>query len=255
MSGMGMLALGVGDAFSARHYSTALALEAEGRWLLVDCPHPIRKMLREAGRDAGRQVELNEVAGIVLTHLHADHCSGLETVGFYCRFVLGTRVRLLAHPRVAARLWDAHLAAGMEVSDQGPTRGVVHRRLADFFELITLDDGAAVECGPFRIRCRPTIHSVPTTALIVEADGASVGYSADTAFDPDLVEWLSETDLVLHETGEGHMHTPYERLAELPPDARAKMRLVHYPDGFDASAIEPLRQGSYQRIEGGLRRP
>ena len=41
------------------------------------------------------------------------------------------------------------------------------------------------------------------------------------------------------------MHTPYELLAALPAELRAKMRLIHYPDDFDlnASAIEPLRQG------------
>ena len=31
----------------------SLALEAEGSWLLVDCPHPLRKMLREASARAG----------------------------------------------------------------------------------------------------------------------------------------------------------------------------------------------------------
>ena len=41
-----LLTLGVGDVFSARHYSTSFAVESNGHWLLVDCPHPMRKMLR-----------------------------------------------------------------------------------------------------------------------------------------------------------------------------------------------------------------
>lgn len=41
------------------------------------------------------------------------------------------------------------------------------------------------------------------------------------------------------------MHTPYEKLAALPAELRARMRLIHYPDDFDTSAsvIEPLAQG------------
>ena len=39
------ICLGCGDAFSALYYSSCLAIEAGGRTLLIDCPHPIRKIL------------------------------------------------------------------------------------------------------------------------------------------------------------------------------------------------------------------
>jgi hypothetical protein len=74
--GLDLLALGVGDAFSAVHYSTCLALRAEGRWLLVDCPHPIRKMMREASLRGGIELDIDGVEAVALTHLHADHASG-----------------------------------------------------------------------------------------------------------------------------------------------------------------------------------
>jgi ribonuclease BN (tRNA processing enzyme) len=88
------------------------------------------------------------------------------------------------------------------------------------------------------------MHSLPTTALRIRAGGRSLGYSADTSFDPTLIDWLAQADLVIHETNHG-IHTPYEKLAELPADLRERMRLIHYPDDFDlkASAIVPLRQG------------
>src|ERR1043165_5101489 len=54
MSGLRFLVLGVGDAFSARYYSSCFAVEFEGRWLLIDCPHPIRKMMRDADRKSTR---------------------------------------------------------------------------------------------------------------------------------------------------------------------------------------------------------
>ena len=48
MSEVRLIPLGVGDAFSALNYTTCLALGVDDDWLLIDCPHPIRKMLREA---------------------------------------------------------------------------------------------------------------------------------------------------------------------------------------------------------------
>jgi len=108
-----------------------------------------------------------------------------------------------------------------------------------------------VPCGPFSIECRKTIHHVPTTALRVRhaASGRTLGHSADTAFEPALIEWLARADLVVHETNYG-VHTPYEKLAALPEDLRARMRLIHYPDDFDlaASVIEPLHQGRVYHV-------
>lgn len=237
-----LLPLGVGDAFSALSYSTCLALECEGRWLLLECPHPIRKMMREGSASAGLDLDVDRVEAVAVTHLHADHSSGLEGLGYYSHFALGRRAVLLAHPAVSARLWE-RLAAGMD-SLLGADGGPVTRTLEDWFELVPLDPARAVRRGPFQVECRPTRHHIPTTALRVLAGGACVAYSADTAFDPALVDWLAEADLVLHETNHGPGHTDFERLAALPAALRARMRLVHAPDGFDAGGrIEPLRQG------------
>ena len=111
---MSFIPVGVGDAFSALHYSSSVAVESGGRWLLVDCPHPIRKVLREASRRSGVELHAGSIEAVVLTHLHADHCSGLEGLGYFARFVLGRRPLLAAHPSVLARLWDGRLAAGMD---------------------------------------------------------------------------------------------------------------------------------------------
>jgi len=236
---MKIVPLGVGDAFSALFYSSCLALEHDDRWILVDCPHPIRKMLRES--DAG--IDLDRIEAVALTHLHADHASGLEGYGYFSHFALSRHARIAAHPLVVERLWEGHLAAGMErlVTDHTPA----HRTLADYFELLQLHVGEQVDVGPFAIECRPTRHHIATTAFRIRAGGSCLGYSADTAFDPDLILWLAEADLVIHETNYGSQHTPYAELAALPSEVRAKMRLIHYPDDLDltASAIEPIEQG------------
>ncbi len=258
MPGPRYLPLGVGDAFTARYYSCSVALEAPAqavaaagldpagpRWLLIDCPHPIRKMMAEASGAADVSLDVGDLQGVVVTHLHADHSSGLEGLGYFAHFVLRRRLPLLAHPDVLARLWDGHLAAGME--QLLPAVGAPFRSmtLEDYFDPRPLDPAGAVRLGPFEVACRTTIHHIPTTALRVTVAGRTLGHSADTAFDPGLIAWLTEADVALHETNHG-VHTPYADLAALPAPVRAKLRLIHYPDEFDlaASAIEPLRQGT-----------
>jgi ribonuclease BN (tRNA processing enzyme) len=241
---LSFIPLGVGDAFSALRYSSCLALEAEGQVLLLDCPHPIRKMMREASLSSGAELDADRVSGLVLTHLHADHSSGVEGLGYFSFFVLKRKLKLLAHPEVTRRLWDGHLAAGMEDLIRKPGGEPQRHEFDDYFEPLALSTGSAVSFGPFSIECRRTYHHVPTTALRIRAGGRCLGYSADTAYDEGLISWLAEADLVIHETNYG-VHTPYEKLAALPAPLRAKMRLIHYPDDFDleASNIEPLAQG------------
>ena len=130
MSALSIVPLGVGDAFSVRWYSSCLLIETEGERLLVDCPHPIRKILSEG--TAGR-VDLGDISGVVLTHLHADHASGLEGFAYFVRFALGRRAQLVLHPSVQARLWEGHLAAGMEMLGDSPMQ------LEDYFDLTALD--------------------------------------------------------------------------------------------------------------------
>lgn len=247
MSTVRLVPLGVGEAFSARHYTSCLALGVDDEWLLIDCPHPIRKMLREGSAAAGIPLDLDRVTATAVTHLHADHSCGLEDLGYYSSLVLDRRARVLMHPDVSANAWTGLLAAGMEVTLR-PDGPPIRHQFADYFELIDLDEARPVACGPFAVECRRTIHPVPTTAFKVTAGGRTLGFSADSAFDPGLIDWLAPSDLIVHEaTSAVHtgVHTPYENLAALPVELRSRMRLTHCPDDFDPGpgGIELLRQG------------
>lgn len=255
MSSVVLIPLGVGDAFTAKNYTSCLALGVDNQWLLIDCPHPVRKMLCEGSARAGlaRPLDLDQVVGAAVSHLHADHCCGLEDFGYYSFFALDRRATLLMHPVASARLWNGLLAAGMEYTQSSAEGPPVRKQLSDYFNLIDLDLNQPIEYGPFTIACRRTIHGVPTFAFRITAKGRSLGFSADTAYDPGLIEWLDAADLIVHEvTTQIHtgVHTPYEKLAVLPEALRSKMRLTHYPDDFDreSSVIEPLREGQLYQI-------
>jgi ribonuclease BN (tRNA processing enzyme) len=145
------------------------------------------------------------------------------------------------------------LSAGMDQAGATLDAPPDPKVFEDYFDLVDLDVARPVDFGPFSIECRPTIHSIPTTAFRVTTAGRTIGFSADTAYDPSLIDWLAPCDLIVHEATlqtSSPLHTPYHLLAALPEPLRRKIRLIHYPDDLDAatSLIEPLAQGRCYRV-------
>jgi ribonuclease BN (tRNA processing enzyme) len=99
--------IGVGDTFTARHFTTALLVRAEGFTLGIDCPDTYRKVLAASG------VTTPEVGHVILTHVHGDHMNGLEGYAYLKRFGEKTRLRLSVVPEVRDVLWDQRLVASM----------------------------------------------------------------------------------------------------------------------------------------------
>lgn len=248
MSNFSVLVLGVGDAFSEFHNPSALLLICDGFCLGIDCPDMYRKILRQAGKPTGTYVPIERIDHFLITHIHGDHVNGLEAVAFYKHFFEKKRVKLIASDQVLSIIWKERLQGGMNTLFDG--RDFVNMNFGDYFDIIPLSWDSITLVGPFKIRAYPTHHHIPTSAVLVEAAGKKLGYSSDTAFDPRLISFLSEADLIIHETNLGPAHTPYASLLELPENIRKKMRLIHYPDGFrvGASKIAPLREGQLLRL-------
>lgn len=109
-----------------------------------------------------RHVGLGDVDAVVLSHQHPDHWSDLEGYYIACRSVLGRR----GVPVYAPAGLESLMRTGTTTR---PT-----------FEWHRIAEGTAVSVGPMRLSFSRTDHPPETLAVRIDADGASLGYSADS---------------------------------------------------------------------------
>lgn len=248
-----LLPLGIGNAFTARHYNSSFMLFFDGQTTLVDAPAPLSRVVAEASRQAGLSITLADIDNLVLTHLHGDHCNGVEELGFWRKYqATGKKPRLFVLEDLREALWKHRLYAAMGPEyhrDKDPGTG-----LDSYFQVVPMTFGKKVPLGRDGsfLEAHPTQHMVPCAAFRLQCNGISFGYSADTAYDPGLIEFLSDCDFIVHETGEGKGHTPLARLEALPPDLKARIHLTHVADDFDreATTLPVLEEGRLYKIGG-----
>lgn len=244
---MRALILGVGDAFTEKGCGTSAVLETPlGGYLLIDCPDLIHRTLKEASTKAAWSVDASRIDDIIITHLHGDHCNGLESFGF-SRLVSRMKginpviPRLHTHPAAARRVWE-RLAPAMDA----PIRpGGRPARLDDYFELHVIEPESPASIAGFTVECRYTIHPIPTIGLKISDGRSTLSWSGDTVFEQAHIDWLASGDIIVHEANLGPAHTQIETLNNLPPELRRKMRVTHITDGFDPSCtdIRVLEEG------------
>lgn len=237
---MKLYVLGVGDTFTEKHVTHALLIEAEGFRLAIDCPDSYRRVLRAARDKAGpahdATLDLFAIDDVLVTHVHGDHMNGLEGVGYFKHFAQKKPLNLHTVAPVKEALWRERLVASMGTLWDGQEFRT--KSFDDYFAWSEVALDRATTIGPFTIRSRLTKHHVPTSALLVEHGGHSIGISSDTAFDPELIAFLSSAELIVHETNYGPAHTAYADLLTVDPQVRAKMHLIHYPDEHDVAKSE-----------------
>jgi len=65
--------LGIGNAFTAIRYQTSFLIRAS-RTYLIDGPQGLFRLLQKRG------IPRESIDDVIITHVHGDHVSGLETL-------------------------------------------------------------------------------------------------------------------------------------------------------------------------------
>lgn len=207
-AGFEVLVVGAGNGW---HEETAgFLLRWPGSTLLIDPPPYPCRSLAAPGVDAGC------LDGIIITHNHEDHCSGLLPLIEHLRSC-GRRPDLLTAPSVFSCL----------------QRQFPRYPLAEHCHFMPLSPDAPFAWHGAAIACRRNLHCLPydTLGLKVAVAGATVGISGDTRYEPGLAArlgrpdlshtWFSDCALVFHEVEPDVAPTVHTRPAALTALAAA----------------------------------
>jgi ribonuclease BN (tRNA processing enzyme) len=189
--------VGSGDAFgNGGRFQTCFLLEGAGESVLIDCGATSLTALKAAGR------EPNDIATVVLTHLHGDHFGGLPFLILDGQFRRRERPLTIAGPPGTRE----RVEAAMELMFPGSVEG--RRRFALSFTELAFDRAVAV--GPATVRAVAVEQpGTPACALRVGYGGRVVAYSGDTAWTDELVELASGADLFVAEAYFFDRQVPY----------------------------------------------
>lgn len=221
-----LIMLGTGNAFAKKYYNNNSIWRTDHFTLLVDCGITAPWSLYKLG------LSMDELDGVLITHLHGDHVGGLEELAFQFTYRFRRKPKLFISQELVEPLWEHCLKAGMEDEH--------HRSLDDYFQVHELEEGIPHQIADhLEVEIIRTDH-IPgkiSYSLLINRD---IFYSADMRFDPELLRRLIDergVRLIFHDCqlrGPGTVHATLDELLSLPAKIQQKIILMHYDDDMEA---------------------
>lgn len=219
--------IGTGGAFTKTQCHTSVLIETNGKKYLLDCGFKVPQTLHDMG------INMSEIDGIIISHVHADHTGGLEEFGFMGMYVFNKKFDLYLAEDLVRELWDKTLAGGMEELGGG-----LKGKLEDFFNVYTFSDLKEFNVNDLNILPIKTLHVNPSKPSYSFVINDKVFFSADMKFDRALIVSLFKEGIehFFHDcqlfTQENGVHASLEELTTLPEEIRVKIKAMHYGDNY-----------------------
>jgi len=155
-------------------------LEADGAALLLDCGNGVLGNL-------GRVLDPLALDAVFVTHGHVDHFADVYAMQAALRYA----------PDGPAAALPLHLPPGLFERMGAVLTEHGRAEFAEAFEVSELADGARASYGAVTVTARGVAHSGDTFALVAEAGGARLVYTADATLDDALRVVAAGADVIL----------------------------------------------------------
>lgn len=231
--------LGTGNAFSTQYFNNNALVQLNSFRLLIDCGITLPYALHKHG------YSFNQLDGVLITHIHADHVGGLETYALQMMYQYKCKPNLYIADSLIEPLWEYSLKGSLSQGE------LTH--LSDFFRIVPLHPNETYELtSGLTVKLIRTNH-IPNKDSFSILFNNHFFYSADMTFDSDLLLQLVEqgVDIIYHDCqleSPGVVHTSLEELLSLPANIQQKIKLMHYGDSIGnyigkTGLMEIIKQG------------
>ncbi|UOQ86720.1 MBL fold metallo-hydrolase [Gracilibacillus salinarum] len=180
---MNIIPLGIWGGYpKANSATSSFLIEEDGFYLLFDCGSGVLSSLQN-------HVNIQQLDAVIITHYHHDHIADIGALQY-------------------AKLIQNQLAG------KPKTLPVYAHNQDEHFQTITFKEhmkavniSHANQIGPFAIETIKTNHSAFCLAVRIEVNGKSVVFTADTGWEPALIEFSKKADMLI---SEANLYLPYE---------------------------------------------
>jgi CRP/FNR family transcriptional regulator, cyclic AMP receptor protein len=142
-----IVTLGTTNGFDPTGPCSNMLVQANGRFVLVDCGPYIRALLKHSG------VSLSQINAVILTHAHEDHAVGLSTL-----LDLTHRVRLFVTRENAAILRKKLAILNPKVTSPATL-------LEDAFDVTYVEPAREYDYLGLKLKFHYAMHSIPCTGV------------------------------------------------------------------------------------------
>lgn len=211
-------------------------LRAGDTQVLVDCGYGSTSNLHRVTR-------VEDLAAIVLTHAHPDHCVDLIGIYYALRFQPGGEQTI-----------EVHAPAGTAEALAGLLSGDSQQDFENICRFHDVSGGDRIEIGDLSLDFYWSVHSVPTVSVRASHEQSVVTYSADSAGGSSLVDAARDADLFICEAtwpDEGDDYPPDVHLspqgaAEVAAEAGARrLVLTHLWPSTDRAEVRGRAESAY----------
>ncbi|MGR3318128.1 MAG: cyclic nucleotide-binding domain-containing protein [Candidatus Anammoxibacter sp.] len=229
---LGITFLGSGTGFDPDTYTSCFIIWINGKAIAVDLLASCNERFRQLG------IASNDITHVFLSHLHADHDTGILE-----KMMLGEKIHLLS----SRLIFDSFLRKA-----EGLTK-FSKENLEDFVYFTNLEKGKEVSIPDIDnayITFDYGFHSIPSGRFKLrykQSNGKDIriGFSGDTKYKKKKVDklckeriitsgrrdsimgFLWDCDVIIHEAGGGVLHTDLDDLNKLPARLKKKCILTH----------------------------
>ncbi len=232
---MRLTVLGTSAAFPGKNSAcSGYLIQHDGKNLVMDLGSGVLANLQGF-------IEMGEIDGVMISHLHADHFVDLYLLQVYLEVVGGkTPVPLFLPP------------GGIERVNSVKPRTKDKFHVA--FKATEWEPETGYEVGGLQIETAPTVHAEPTVAMRVTAAGRSLTYTADTGPSENIEALAQDTDLLVAESSwtdrpedaaVGHL-TAGEAGKMATAAGAKRLMLTHFWPGSDTRIAARLANETYK---------
>ena len=223
---LGFTCLGNSNGFDPLGTTAGFIFWIGGRGILVDPPANAISKLEEDN------ISLSNIAGIILTHCHADHDAGILQ-----NIMKGNRIPIYT----TKTIWESFKNKYMNLLRMSGFDEKLFNRMCDFRQVL-LDRPLSIENTQFQFNY--SLHSIPTMNFSLEFEGKKIFYSSDTYFSK-YTEKLIESniisprryqqfldnfqfhDIIIHEAGGESIHSTFDQLEDMVKDTDKEVYVYH----------------------------